>query len=130
MTENAALRARFTVQAGRVCLDQLQDGKKAMAYFEEAIRKYQTAASGAAGYLRIGVGDCWRASGDYDRAAEAYAAAKPLSSAEKDPDHARGLRPARRAVPAGQGIRLRMGLPAAVGGRLPRRPAGWLLERG
>jgi len=83
MTQNAAVAATITVQAGRILLDELADANRALATFEQVVAKYQTATTPAIRRARIGIGDVWRFRGDAEKAAAAYRDAKPLAEADK-----------------------------------------------
>jgi tetratricopeptide (TPR) repeat protein len=83
MTSNAAVQAVMTAKAGRVCLDDLGDAKRARSLFEEVLTKYQTVTTPALRQARIGIGDVCRNGGDYDKALAAYQGAKPLADADK-----------------------------------------------
>ena len=70
--------AQLLVLAGRVCVEHLNDARKAMELFNLAVRKYGAVSSSI--WIRrgrIGVGDAWRLLGDYDKARSAYDTAGP-----------------------------------------------------
>ncbi|MDY6913144.1 MAG: PKD domain-containing protein [Planctomycetota bacterium] len=76
MTNNPAVCAAMLVQGGHVVLDVQNKPTRARELFQRAINRYAGRTSSKSIRLaRIGVGDAWRVSGDYDKAAEAYAAA-------------------------------------------------------
>jgi len=80
MNKSAATRAMLTVQAGRIALDSLNDTARAQQLFSDVTKKYAVlTTSKAVREARIGMGDVWRARGDYDRAVKAYAAARGRS---------------------------------------------------
>ena len=80
MNKSPATRAMLSVQAGRVALDRLNDTARAQQIFSDVIKKYAVlTTSKDVRQARIGMGDVWRARGDYDRAVQAYAAARGRS---------------------------------------------------
>ncbi|MGB2820938.1 MAG: tetratricopeptide repeat protein, partial [Phycisphaerae bacterium] len=76
MTRNAAVRADMTERAGRVTLRDLGDTKEAMSIFQRVLRQFAALTSGQAiRRAKIGIGDVWRARGDYQEARKAYTTA-------------------------------------------------------
>ena len=73
MTQGPAVCAALLTQAGTVALESSNDAKRAMELFEQVIRKYEALTTApAVRRARIGVGDVWRARGDFDNAQKAY----------------------------------------------------------
>jgi len=77
MTDSVSTHVALTVRAGRVLIDQLGQPDAAMKLFDRVVRKYAAmTSSGGIRDARIGLGDAWRAKGDYEKAAAAYNAAR------------------------------------------------------
>ena len=73
MTNNPTVCATLLVQAGRIVLDRLDDPDRAWEMFDSTLKKYSTLTTAAAIQdARIGLGDVWRARGDYDKALKQY----------------------------------------------------------
>ncbi|MDP6636321.1 MAG: PKD domain-containing protein [Phycisphaerae bacterium] len=65
--------ARMTIMAARIVLDNVRDDKEAMKLYTRAADRYGKKITPATGRdAQIGVGDVWRARGDYDKALAAY----------------------------------------------------------
>ncbi len=78
MTDQPAVRASLTIQAGQIAL-AAGDGEKALGLFEHAVKSYAALAPAeAVRDARIGIGDVHRLRGDYEKALAAYQSAKPL----------------------------------------------------
>lgn len=77
MTNNPDAHVELLSRAGRVQLDRLGNVDAAMKLFTQVIDSYQK-VSRAPGIqdARFGIGDVWRARGDYDKAKDAYAKIK------------------------------------------------------
>ncbi len=81
MTRAPAVRAVLTTAAGEMAL-KVPDLDRALAIFQQALKKYSALTTGGAiRQARIGIGDVWRARGDYAKAAKAYQAARPAGEA-------------------------------------------------
>jgi len=76
MTTNPSVCATMLTRAGQVMLEEKSDPAAALNIFEGVIRRYAAlTTSPAVREARIGIGDAWRARGDFQRAMEAYEAA-------------------------------------------------------
>ncbi len=78
--------ARMTILAARITLDLMRDDKEAMKLFTRAA-EYKNLTGPTARDARIGIGDVWRARGEYDKAAAEYKTAGfgPLARGKKHP---------------------------------------------
>ncbi len=77
LTNDPAVSAELLASAGRCCLNEAADAKKAMELFEQVIKEYARITTvPAIRAARIGIGDCWRAQGEYDKAKTAYGEAR------------------------------------------------------
>jgi tetratricopeptide (TPR) repeat protein len=73
MTNSPAALAAMRVRQGRLLLEELDSPQAARKVFADVLTRYSTRTTTPAIRLaRIGLGDCWRADGDYDKAMEAY----------------------------------------------------------
>jgi len=76
MTTNPAVCATMLTRAGQIMLREKSDPSAALRLFERVIRRYAALTTSPAVRLaRIGIGDAWRARGDFERAMQAYKAA-------------------------------------------------------
>ena len=76
MTRNASVQADMTERAGRVSLRDLGDTQGAMDLFQRVLRQFAARTTGPPiRRAKIGMGDVWRARGDYEEARKAYATA-------------------------------------------------------
>jgi TolA-binding protein len=79
MTANPAVSAEMLVGGGKVALSMgsKEDLRVAEDLFQQTIRKYETMTTAPPiRQAKIGLGDVWRARGDYDKAREAYVGAR------------------------------------------------------
>ncbi len=84
--------ARLTVDAGRILLRRMNKTDDALTTFQVVLKKYASLTTDPAiREARIGIGDVWRAGGDYDKAAAAYEkAGVDLGDSGKKPEVLRG----------------------------------------
>ncbi|MBI5724268.1 MAG: PKD domain-containing protein [Planctomycetes bacterium] len=68
-----AATAKMLNRAGQIAMDEMKDVAKAREIYSGVLEKYEVSAAGQViREARIGMGDVWRASGEYDKAMEAY----------------------------------------------------------
>lgn len=72
MTQDGQLKAELLNRVGRVRLDDLGQVDEAMEVFERVLREHRSDGGKALRDARIGVGDVWRARGDFQQARGAY----------------------------------------------------------
>ena len=80
--------ARMTIRAAKIVLNVKRDDQEAMKLYTRAQVRYGKKITAAtARDLQIGIGDVWRARGDYDKSAAAYRSAGfgPLARQKKHP---------------------------------------------
>ncbi len=76
LTRNPRVRAEMAVAAADAALRELDDVDKAMEIYRRVVSTYGTATTAeAVREAKIGVGDVWRARGDYAKAEKAYTTA-------------------------------------------------------
>ncbi len=77
MTADPAVCAAMLVRAAQLCVEKKADLKQGAEIFNTVIKRYEVmVTSNAIREARIGLGDIYRAEGDYDKAKTAYQAAK------------------------------------------------------
>lgn len=77
LTADAGVAAAMMVRAGQLAVDKKADLKLAADVFNQVIKRYEAlTTSSAIREARVGLGDIFRAQGDYDQAKAAYQSAK------------------------------------------------------
>ncbi len=77
MTDDAGARAKMLAPAGRIALNELADDELAMKLFQKVVSNVKkNEAPQAVRKSYIGIGDVWRARGQYDKAMKFYKISK------------------------------------------------------
>ena len=77
MTQNPAVCAEALTQAGAIALESKNDPKKAMELYQRVLKQYAAMTTHKSiREARIGVGDVYRYTGDYEQASKAYEGAR------------------------------------------------------